>query len=108
MSAVIERIRNNGQGEGDPTVERAAVSVGLDRRRLMRGLTVAAVVLLVGIWVPSVVTSPYYQGILVSGAILAIMALGIGFLAHRSGLISLGQTAFYGGSAYMVAIATAH
>jgi branched-chain amino acid transport system permease protein len=39
--------------------------------------------------------------------VLGILAIGIGFLAHRSGLISLGHTAFYGGAAYGVAIAMA-
>lgn len=85
-----------------------AVSVGLDRRRLLIGLGIAVVVLVVGLQLPSVITSSYYQGIAVSGGILAIMALGIGFLAHRSGLISLGHTAFYGGAAYLVAIASNH
>jgi branched-chain amino acid transport system permease protein len=108
MSALDENV---GVAPADPTEqvpEPAAVSVGLDRRRLLIGLGLAVVVLVVGLQIPSIVTSQYYQGILVSGAILGIMALGIGFLAHRCGLISLGHTAFYGGAAYLVAIASTH
>jgi branched-chain amino acid transport system permease protein len=107
MSAVLERLRVT-HPEGEPQPDDRAVSVGLDRRRLLQGIGVAVVALVIGLQVPSVITSTYYQGIAVSGAILGIMALGIGFLAHRSGLISLGQTAFYGGAAYLVAIASTH
>jgi branched-chain amino acid transport system permease protein len=106
MSAVLDRLRATPP-EGGDIPERRAVSVGLDRRRVIQGLVIAIVVLVVGLQMPSVITSAYYQGIAVSGAILAIMALGIGFLAHRSGLVSLGQTAFYGGAAYLLAIASA-
>jgi branched-chain amino acid transport system permease protein len=107
MNAVLEKLGVTGPARGALPDDRA-VSVGLDRRRLMRGLGAAVVVLVVGLQLPSVITSHYYQGIAVSGAILGIMALGIGFLARRSGLVSLGQTAFYGGSAYLVAIASTH
>jgi branched-chain amino acid transport system permease protein len=107
MSALIERLRAP-RPEAAETADEAAVGVGLDRRQLIRGLGIAVVVLLVGLEVPSVVTSNYYQGILVSGAVLAVLALGIGFLAHRSGLVSLGHTAFYGGSGYLMAIAMNH
>jgi branched-chain amino acid transport system permease protein len=86
----------------------APVAVGLNRRLLLRGTIVAIAVLVAGLQVPSLITSPYYMGIAVDGVVLGILAVGIGFLAHRSGLISLGHTAFYGGSAYGVAIATSH
>jgi branched-chain amino acid transport system permease protein len=108
VSAVREKVdiaRADDTAEGAPT---RAVSVGLEPRRLAIGIGVAIVALVVGLQVPSVITSTYYQGIAVSGAILGIMALGIGFLAHKCGLVSLGQTAFYGGAAYLVAIATSH
>lgn len=83
-----------------------AVRTGLDRRALLTGLTIAVIVFLIGLQATSVVSSTYYQGILVGGATLGTVALAIGFLAHRSGLVSLGHTAFYGSAAYMVAIAT--
>ena len=48
------------------------------------------------------------MGIAADGVVLGILAIGIGFLAYRCGLISLGHTAFFGGAAYGVAIATTH
>jgi branched-chain amino acid transport system permease protein len=107
MTAVLEKLRVARPAQGDLPADRA-VSVGLDRRRLLQGLGVAAVVLVVGLQLPSVITSNYYQGVAVGGATLGILALSIGFLAHRSGLVSLGHTAFYGGAAYLVAIASTH
>jgi branched-chain amino acid transport system permease protein len=83
-------------------------AVGLDRKLLLRGAIVAVVVLVLGFFVPTFVTDPYYMGIAADGVVLGILAMGIGFLAHRSGLISLGHTAFYGGAAYGIAIATTH
>jgi len=109
MSALGENIRTASEAEVvQQPPPRRAVTVGLDRKQVLVGVGLAALALIVGLQLPSVVTSSYYQGIAVSGAILAIMALGIGFLAHRSGLISLGHTAFYGGAAYLVAIASTH
>jgi branched-chain amino acid transport system permease protein len=86
----------------------APPAVGLDRRTLIRGIVVTVVVLVLGLFVPTFVTDPYYMGIAADGIVLGILAIGIGFLAHRSGLISLGHTAFYGGAAYGIAIATTH
>jgi branched-chain amino acid transport system permease protein len=85
-----------------------APPVGLDRRLLIRGAVVAIVALVLGLFVPTFITDPYYMGIAADGIVLGIAAIGIGFLAHRSGLISLGHTAFYGGAAYGIAIATTH
>lgn len=86
----------------------APPSLGLSRRIALRASVTAVVVLILGFFVPSLITSQYYMGIVNDGVVLGILALGIGFLAHRSGLISLGHTAFYGGAAYGVAIATTH
>jgi branched-chain amino acid transport system permease protein len=79
---------------------------GLNRRSLSIGVGIAVVVFIVGLLLFKTMSSDYYAGIIVSGATLGIVALGIGFLAHRSGLVSLGHTTFYGGAAYLVAIAT--
>jgi branched-chain amino acid transport system permease protein len=83
-------------------------TVGLDRKLLLRAIVVTVIVLAVGLFVPTLISDPYYMGIAADGIVLGILALGIGFLAHRSGLISLGHTAFYGGSAYAIAIAMTH
>jgi branched-chain amino acid transport system permease protein len=82
--------------------------VGLNRRLLVRGGIVALAVLLLGYLVPWFIDDPYYMGIAADGVVLGILAVSIGFLAHRCGLISLGHTAFYGGAAYGLAIATTH
>jgi branched-chain amino acid transport system permease protein len=95
-------------GEGAGGMLDSRVSVGLQRRVVLRGAIVAAVVLVLGLFVPNLISSSYYMGVVADGVVLGIMAIGIGFLAHRSGLISLGHTAFYGGSAYGLAIATTH
>jgi branched-chain amino acid transport system permease protein len=86
----------------------APVAVGLGRRVVLTGVAVAVAVLLLGLLVPTFITDPYYMGIVVDGVVLGILAIGIGFLAHRCGLISLGHTAFYGFSAYALASATTH
>ena len=90
-----------------PTATRSeAIRTGLDRRSLGVGIAIAAVVFVVGLVLFTTLSSAYYEGIIVSGATLGVVALSIGFLAHRSGLVSLGHTTFYGGAAYLVAIAT--
>jgi branched-chain amino acid transport system permease protein len=83
-------------------------TIGLNRTVIVRSVIVGVVVLILGFFVPSLVSDPYYMGIAADGVVLGILALGIGFLAHRCGLISLGHTAFFGGTAYGVAIATTH
>ena len=89
----------------------AVVHVPPPRRRIGApwiGLAVAVVILLVGFGVPYVVTDTYRMSLVLDAALLSMLALGIGFLARHLGLISLGHTAFFGGSAYIVAIGTTH
>ena len=107
MSTVDHDVTAVADHLGEPATT-SAISTGIDRRRLLTGLGIALVAVLVGLQVPNIITSTYYQGIIVSGAILGVMALGIGFLAHRSGLISVGHTAFYAFAAYFMAIATSN
>ena len=82
--------------------------IGLSRKLVLRGAVIAVVTLIAGLFVPTFITDPYYMGIVADGVVLGLLAVGIGFLAHRCGLISLGHTAFFGGAAYGVAIATTH
>jgi branched-chain amino acid transport system permease protein len=86
----------------------APPTVGLTRRVLLRAGIAAVIVLILGLFVPTFISDPYYMGIAADGVVLGILAIGIGFLANRCGLISLGHTAFYGGAAYGVAITTTH
>jgi branched-chain amino acid transport system permease protein len=107
MSTTVETAEGTAPA-ADPSalVPPAPVEGGLDRRTVLRGLGIAVLCLVVGLFVPEVITSEYSMGIATDGVVLGILALSIGFLAHRSGLISLGHTAFYGASAYGLAIAT--
>jgi len=86
----------------------APPEIGLNRKILIRAAIVAVVVGVLGLFVPTLISDPYYMGIAADGVVLGILAIGIGFLAYRCGLISLGHTAFYGGAAYGVAITTTH
>jgi len=81
--------------------------IGLRRRLLLRGVTVALIALVAGQAVPFI-ADRFLMSLLLDGAILALLALGIGFLARHLGLISLGHTAFFGGAAYSLAIAATH
>jgi branched-chain amino acid transport system permease protein len=69
------------------------------------GLVVAVVAAIAGLGTPSVIGNSYYTGLALSGVILAMLAVGIGFLSRHLGLISLGHTAIFGSAAYGLAIA---
>jgi branched-chain amino acid transport system permease protein len=84
----------------------AAPGIGLTRGLLARAAAVALVALLAGLAVPHLTPDRYVMGLLLDGIILSLLALGVGFLARHLGLISLGHTAFFGGAAYALAIAT--
>jgi branched-chain amino acid transport system permease protein len=85
---------------------RGAVQVGLSPRLIGIGIVVALLVAAAGLAVPVVVADFYYMSILLDGLLLSFLALSVGFMARHLGIISLGQTAFYGGAAYAVCIAT--
>lgn len=78
------------------------------RRRFVIGTIVTVVVAALGLTIPLLTSDVFYLGLLVDGAILALMALGLGFLARRLGLVSLGHAAFFGVAAYGVAGASTH
>ncbi|WP_028652703.1 branched-chain amino acid ABC transporter permease [Nocardioides halotolerans] len=88
-----------------PTPSRR-LKLGISPRGVAIGAVVAVVAAVAGLAVPSIVNDLYWMGILVNGLLLAFMSLSVGFMAKHLGLISLGQTAFFGGSAYLVCIAT--
>jgi branched-chain amino acid transport system permease protein len=74
---------------------------------LKPGLIVALFIVL-GLFVPSVLRSTFYLGLLVNAIILGIAAVAIGFLAHQCGLMMFGTAAFTGGATYLFAIAVTH
>ncbi|MGJ7509564.1 branched-chain amino acid ABC transporter permease [Variovorax sp. GT1P44] len=67
-------------------------------------LVVIAIVVL-GLFMPQVVKSSFYLGLLINAIVLGIAAVAIGFLAHQSGLMMFGAAAFTGGATYLFAIA---
>ena len=72
---------------------------------LLKPGIVVAVLILLGLFVPSVLRSTFYLGLLVNAITLGIAALAIGFLAHQSGLMMFGAAAFTGSATYLFAIA---
>ncbi|MGH3492638.1 MAG: branched-chain amino acid ABC transporter permease [Sciscionella sp.] len=81
---------------------------GLPRRLWIVAVSVALAAAVIGLAVPFLIHSSYFMGLLVQGALVSLLALGIGFLARHLGLISLGHSAFFGGAAYGVAMASTH
>ncbi len=73
------------------------------------GITVLALaVALAGLLAPSLVNSPFYLALLTQATIMAIAAVGVGFLMYQCGLVMFGVAGFYGGAAYVVAMAVNH
>ncbi|MGX6446533.1 branched-chain amino acid ABC transporter permease [Patulibacter sp. S7RM1-6] len=108
MSTAARTAESRPEPVAAPGLAAEAAPTGLGRRTLLRGAGVALVALLLGLLVPSLLSSQYHMGIAADGVVLGILAASIGFLAYRCGLISLGHTAFYGSAAYGLAIATTH
>ncbi len=65
-------------------------------------------VVVAGLFVPLLLTSPFYLGLLINGMLLGIAAVGIGFLMHQCGLVMFGVAAFIGLPAYLLGIASNH
>lgn len=75
------------------------------KKLLTPRLIASFVFLVVGLLIPTWVSSPYYLGIFVN--ILVYTVLSIAFtMTFRTGLIHLGLTAFWGLGAYVTAVAT--
>ena len=51
----------------------------------MRSGIVVAVIIVLGLFVPTVLKSTFYLGLLINAVVLAIAAVAIGFLAYQSG-----------------------
>ncbi|MDR3453402.1 MAG: branched-chain amino acid ABC transporter permease [Rhodoferax sp.] len=71
---------------------------------LLKPALVVAVLIALGLFVPTVLKSSFYLGLLVNAILLGIAAVSIGFLAHQSGLMMFGAAAFTGGATYLFAI----
>jgi branched-chain amino acid transport system permease protein len=79
-----------------------SVAPGIEGR--VGALVVVGLVVL-GLWAPAVITSPYWLGLLINAMVLGLSAVSIGFLAHQSGLMMFGVSALTGGATYIYAIA---
>ncbi|MBN8756648.1 MULTISPECIES: branched-chain amino acid ABC transporter permease [unclassified Variovorax] len=90
------------------TSPRPSSAEGTARARgagLLKPGIVVVVLIVLGLFVPSVLKSTFYLGLLVNAITLGIAALAIGFLAHQSGLMMFGAAAFTGSATYLFAIA---
>ena len=65
-------------------------------------------VVVAGLFVPRLLTSTFYLGLLINGMLLGIAAVGIGFLMHQCGLVMFGVAAFIGLPAYLLGMASNH
>jgi branched-chain amino acid transport system permease protein len=65
-------------------------------------------VVVAGLFVPMVLTSSFYLGMLINGLTLGIAAIGIGFLMYQCGLVMFGVAAFMGLPAYLLGIGSMH
>jgi branched-chain amino acid transport system permease protein len=72
---------------------------------LLKPALVVAVLVVLGLFLPTVVKSSFYLGLLINAIVLGIAAVAIGFLAHQSGLMMFGAAAFTGSATYLFAIA---
>jgi branched-chain amino acid transport system permease protein len=92
---------------GEMHATQLVISTGTEMRSLLIGAGLALASLVVGLAIPALGVPSYQMTILVDAALLSIVAISIGFLYRHLGLISLGQTAFYGSGAYVTAILNA-
>lgn len=74
------------------------------RTKNLRHLIIGSIVMLLGLAVPRFIDDFFYLNVLVQATFLAIFAVGIGFLFRQLGRVSFGHAAFYGLSAYFVAL----
>lgn len=82
----------------------ALVEAPAARRGLAFPLTLA-VVAVAGALVPGHIGSALLLTLLTQATIGAVLATSVGFLIRQNGLVSFGHAAFFGGAAYLVALA---
>ncbi|MDR7254259.1 branched-chain amino acid transport system permease protein [Nocardioides sp. BE266] len=90
-----------------PDAAPAAIAPAQARRKprwTLVGLGFGIAVLLLGLAVPFVVKDTFTMSLFLEAGLMALLGVGIAFLARHLGLISLGHTAFFGGAAYSVGI----
>jgi len=83
-----------------------AAAPRLNRRTALIAGAGAALVLGAGLLMPVVVRGASAFGLIFDAVMFAFLTMSIAFLVRHLGIVSLGHTAFFGGSAYTVAIAT--
>jgi branched-chain amino acid transport system permease protein len=88
-----------------PSTARPSAAPSLLARK---GLWIWIAAIVAGLFVPKLLSSTFYLGLLINGMILGVAATGIGFLMHQCGLVMFGVAAFIGLPAYLVGIASAN
>ncbi|MFS2098820.1 branched-chain amino acid ABC transporter permease [Variovorax sp. Varisp85] len=71
----------------------------------LRAVLVCAVVA-AGLLLPKLMGGSFYMGLLTQAAILAVAAVGVGFLMHQCGLVMFGVAGLSGGATYLVALSS--
>src|SRR3546814_7894526 len=71
-------------------------------------LIVAVAVAAIGFALPSLGVPKITISLMAQASIVGILATAVGFLVRQSGFVSFGHAAFYGGSAYLIALLAAH
>ena len=74
----------------------------------LRNSILIGVLVVAGLFVPRLLTSTFYLGLLINGMLLGVAAVGIGFLMHQCGLVMFGVAAFIGLPAYLLGMASNH
>ncbi|MBB3181344.1 branched-chain amino acid ABC transporter permease [Variovorax sp. Sphag1AA] len=95
MSAVPAAMPQGGAAQVAPKARGKALRV-----------VMLCVVVLLGLLLPMAMGSSFYLGLLTQAAILAVAAVGVGFLMHHCGLVMFGVAGVSGGATYLVALSS--
>ena len=88
-----------------PDATRVARITGTSRTARLKVWLIVGLVIVLGLFVPSVLKSNFYLGLVINAMVLGIAAVSIGFLAHQCGLVMFGAAGFTGGATYLCGIA---
>jgi branched-chain amino acid transport system permease protein len=80
----------------------------MSRHLVRSGLWLWIAIVVIGLFVPKLLTSSFYLGLLINGMVLGVAAVGIGFLMQQCGLVMFGVAAFIGLPAYLLGIGSMH